>query len=103
MNTIPCEIIEDLLPSYKDKVLSDSVNEAVISHIKSCRKCSEKLEILERQIDESDWERVQKESAFLGRIKKSKHYIIGLIIGASIPIGAMVLFILYILIQSHIN
>ena len=103
MNTIPCEIIEDLLPSYKDNLLSDSVNEAVISHLKSCRECSDKFEILEHQIEESDLERVQKESAFLGKIKKSKHYIIGLIIGASIPIGAMVLFIIYVLIQSHIN
>lgn len=103
MNTIPCEIIEDLLPSYKDNLLSDSVNEAVISHLKSCNECSEKLKILECQIVEADRERVHKESVFLSKIKKSKHYIIGLIIGASIPIGAMVLFILYLLIQSHFN
>ena len=103
MNTIPCEIIEDLLPSYKDNLLSESVNEAVTYHLEHCPKCAAKLYALENQLKQDDMESSQKEFAFLNRIKKAKHYVIGIIIGASIPIGALILFLIYVQVQSHFN
>ena len=103
MNTIPCEIIEDLLPSYKDNLLSESVNEAVTCHLKHCPKCAAKLDALESRLMQDDMESSQKEVAFLNKIKKAKHYVIGIIIGASIPIGALILFLLYVQIRSHFN
>ena len=55
MNTIPCEIIEDLLPSYKDNLLSESVNEAVTYHLEHCPKCAAKLDALEKFFIEEDF------------------------------------------------
>ena len=44
-----------------------------------------------------------KENRFIQRIRRSRHYIIGMIIGASIPIGALLIFILYLVVMSRIG
>ena len=39
-----CDIVEDLLFSYNDGVLSNSSKELVDEHLKKCEKCKRKLE-----------------------------------------------------------
>ena len=39
-----CDIVEDLLFSYNDGVLSNSSKELVDEHLKKCEKCKKKLE-----------------------------------------------------------
>ena len=41
MNEIDCDVIQDLLPSYSDKVSSNSTNKIVEEHLESCSKCRE--------------------------------------------------------------
>lgn len=40
---MPCELIQDLLPSYHDKLTSDVTNEIVETHLGECSVCSEML------------------------------------------------------------
>ena len=101
MEKIACEIIEDLLPSYLDEVLSDSVKEAVESHLESCSGCRDRLEELRQQIGKEEQEQQKKGKQFLKKIKRRKYYLIGMLIGAAIPIGAFIIFVIDILILSY--
>ena len=96
MKNIPCEIIEDLLPSFKDEVLSDSVREAVQNHIDNCPNCRHKFEEIEQHIAKEELEQTEKDKKFMIRIKRAKYYLIGVLIGAAIPIGALITFIIYV-------
>ncbi len=102
MNNIPSEVIEDLLPLYRDDVLSGEVRELVKKRLEGSGELREKLDALEseriRETEHTD----RMEKNFLAGIRRSRHYIIGIVIGALIPIGALLLFILYVLIMSRI-
>lgn len=41
---LPCEVVRDLLPSYKDGLTSEITNEAVEAHLAGCEACSQTLE-----------------------------------------------------------
>ena len=74
MNNIPCEIIQDLLPSYVDGLTNDVTNAAIEEHVESCEKCRQILEGMrdgiEKQYvpDDSD----KKEIDFLKKNKKER-------------------------------
>ncbi len=40
---MPCELIQDLLPSYHDKLTSDTTNQIVEEHLSECDVCSDIL------------------------------------------------------------
>ncbi|CBK75446.1 hypothetical protein CIY_29070 [Butyrivibrio fibrisolvens 16/4] len=99
-NNIPCKIVEDLLPSYIDEILSNEVSESVQIHLNSCEKCRIKLSDIKLELAEGKIQNQQKDAAFIKGIKKYKHYVIGMAIGAGIPIGALLLFILWVMVIS---
>ncbi len=103
MNNIPSEIIEDLLPLYRDDVLSESIREVVEKHLETSEEARKKLTELQKQSSMEQEESELKENKFIQRIRISRHYIIGMIIGASIPIGALLIFILYVVVMSRIG
>ena len=103
MNNIPSEIIEDLLPLYRDDVLSESIREIVEKHLETSEEARKKLSELQKQSSIEREECGLKENRFIQRIQRSRHYIIGMIIGASIPIGALLIFILYLVVMSRIG
>ena len=37
--SLPCDIVQDLLPSYVDGILSDTSTCAVAKHLQSCKAC----------------------------------------------------------------
>lgn len=39
MEKLPCEIVQDLLPSYTDGLTSEKTNQAVSSHLETCESC----------------------------------------------------------------
>lgn len=41
MKELPCEIVQDLLPSYVDELTSPVTNEAVQTHLETCPLCRE--------------------------------------------------------------
>lgn len=50
MSEINCNVIEDLLPLYKDDVLSEDSKKLVEGHISSCSSCMNSLERLNTEI-----------------------------------------------------
>lgn len=50
MNKIPCDIIKDLLPLYKDHVCSEKTMELVENHLPECESCREYLEAMEAEL-----------------------------------------------------
>lgn len=96
-NNISCRIIEDLLPSYKDGILTDSVKDAVEYHLNNCKYCRNKLEEIESVLNDARNESSKRDEKFISGIRMYKHYLIGITIGAGIPIGLFLIFVLYIL------
>lgn len=45
MKLIDCDIIQDLLPSYNDKISSKSTNDLVEEHLQKCENCRMVLKI----------------------------------------------------------
>ena len=44
MSKIPCEMIQDLLPSYIDELTSDVTNREVKMHLGECEQCKHVFE-----------------------------------------------------------
>ena len=65
-----CDIVEDLLFSYNDGVLSNSSKELVDEHLKKCEKCKKKLEEIIQENNEHNQKNQIKEIDFFKRIKK---------------------------------
>lgn len=63
-----CKIIQELFPNYIEKLTSKEVNEYIESHIKECEECSQKLDIMQKEI------KVDKEKNFKRDTKYLKKY-----------------------------
>lgn len=71
MSKIPCEMIQDLLPSYIDELTSDVTNREIETHMMECKQCKNVLEQMKAP-DMEDTEKEVKEIDFLKKTKK-KH------------------------------
>ena len=63
-----CEIVQDLLFSYNDGVLSKSSIELVENHLKDCKVCQDKLK--EIQLDNKKNKEKKKEVDYLKNVRK---------------------------------
>lgn len=78
---VDCEIIQDLLPSYSDKVSSNSTNNLVERHMKKCKECSLMLKNMDKDIDDVKFLKNQDEQIdFLKGYRKNKIKMIILVI-----------------------
>lgn len=68
---LDCSIVQDLLPSYIEKLTSDVTNQAVEEHISSCEQCQEMLNIMRVEIS-TQKTAPQKELKFLKKIKLTR-------------------------------
>ncbi len=68
MSKIPCEMIQDLLPSYIDELTSDVTNREVEAHMMECDQCKKVLE----QMQTPDMETIEKEIKEIDFLKKTK-------------------------------
>lgn len=50
MNKIPCDVIRDLLPLYKDDVCSENTKNLIEEHLPECEECREYLEALDMDL-----------------------------------------------------
>lgn len=92
-----CEIVQDLLFSYNDGVLSNSSKELVEEHLKDCSECNEKLK--EIKLDNKK-ENKKQEVDYLkkvnGKLKRRKRLmIISIILVAIIIIFNIAVFVNY--------
>ena len=72
MKQIDCDVIQDLLPSYSDKVSSDATNKLVEEHLKTCKKCSVALKNMNKDIDTEIVENQDEQIDYLKKYKKNK-------------------------------
>ena len=99
-NEITCGICQDLMPSYRDGLLSDDVRLAVENHISNCEACKAYLDELKNRSSQTDSDDREKEKAFIKKAKTANYYMIGILIGAMIPIGLLAAFVIYVIILS---
>ena len=97
---ITCGICEDLLLSYCDGLLSDEVCEAVEHHLSECESCRGYLEELKKHLAEGDRIDKEKEKVFINKARTGNYYMIGLFIGALIPIGVLVIVVIKLILLS---
>nr|MBP3598380.1 DUF4825 domain-containing protein [Eubacterium sp.] len=82
---IPCEIIQDLMPSYVDGVSSKVSNEAIEEHVRECRECASVLADMqapeERVVEQEEQKR---EIDFLKKVKKRNRVIISGVVALAV-------------------
>lgn len=79
MHKLSCNVVRDLLPSYIEKITSNSTNKEIESHLDDCRECSEILRNMtggEKSFNENS----EKEINYLKKIScKTKSIIVSII------------------------
>lgn len=81
MSKIPCEVIQDLLPSYIDELTSDVTNEEIENHLNDCENCSEVLRSMkapEMTVESNE------EKAEINFLKKTKSGVMKAIVGCMV-------------------
>ena len=71
MKTIPCEVVQDLLPSYIDGLTSDVTNKTIEDHLAGCEKCSSVLAAMKGDVPEEPVSKPE-EKAELDFLKKNR-------------------------------
>lgn len=70
---ITCDIIEDLLPSYVDGILSDDSKALVDEHLKTCEKCRKNLNYMQKNEEhllENEYQETAEAKNALLKIKR---------------------------------
>lgn len=70
MEKLPCEIVQDLLPSYADGLTSEKTNVAVSDHLETCEGCRETYRRMKEPEKSSPQE--EKEIDFLKKARKKR-------------------------------
>lgn len=81
-NRLPCEIVQDLLPSYVDGLTNEVTNQAVESHVQTCKKCRQCLKDMNVVIEPEISEYEEKEIDFLKKTKRRHRRILGISVAA---------------------
>lgn len=90
MKSIDCDIIQDLLPSYNDKISSTSTNNLVEEHLKECENCKMVLKNMNKSVNtEILNDEVEQINYLKGYKKKRKLLIILSIILTIVVLGAV--------------
>lgn len=95
MKQVNCNIIQDLLPSYIERLTSEQSNQAIEKHINNCSECSKYLNELRQDIapqadlpDEIDYLKKIK-----SKMKRSKYISLGILsLALVISMGAFLRF-----------
>ncbi len=77
-NKLPCEIVEDLLPSYVDGLTNEVTNQAVELHVQTCSKCKKSLENMGSSMEQENCLYEEKEIDFLKKAKRKHRRILGI-------------------------
>lgn len=61
MSEITCSIIQDLLPIYKEEIVSEDTRQLVEKHLETCELCRKELEMMDTEIDDTRYAPTEKE------------------------------------------
>lgn len=92
MSKIPCEVIQDLLPSYIDELTSSVTNEEIRNHLNDCENCSEILRSMQAPEITVESEEEKAEIDFLKKTKNGVLKAIALCVVAAVLVIVGVLF-----------
>lgn len=67
---IPCEMVQDILPLYIDKLTSEVTNREIEEHLADCETCSESKKRLGTTLEEESKRRQQEEKQEIDYLKK---------------------------------
>lgn len=103
-NRLPCEVVQDLLPSYVDGLTSEVTNEMVGSHMESCDNCRHIWERMQ-ETDQAQTDVTQEEEREIDFLKKTRRRTrrkIAASVSLAILFVAAVLFIRFYCVGSRI-
>lgn len=83
--TLKCEIVRDLLPSYIDGLTSEGTNKAIEEHLATCEDCRKVLDSMKEPAPEK--EENNKEVDYLKKVRKHTKKMVALAICIVLVIG----------------
>lgn len=89
MKKLECEVIQDLLPSYVDKISSNATNKIVEEHIEKCTKCKNNLNNMVKEVDVKLTKNKEERINYLKGYKKRRQLLIVVSILITIAILAI--------------
>lgn len=80
--SLPCDIVQDLLPSYVDGILSDTSTCAVAKHLQSCKACHNMYDdMVTDELCQDNADQQEKEIDYLKKVRsKTKHFTLAAIL-----------------------
>lgn len=76
MKYLECDIIQDLLPSFSDKISSKATNKLVEEHLKQCENCKTVLESMNKEIEVSYADNQDEKIDYLKGYKKKRKVLV---------------------------
>lgn len=79
---LPCDIVQDLLPSYVDGILSNTSTCAVAKHLQSCKACHDMYDdMVTDELHQDNADQQEKEIDYLKKVRsKTKHFTLAAIL-----------------------
>ena len=97
--SLPCDIVQDLLPSYVDGILSDTGTSAVANHLQFCKSCQDIYNSMITDVPhQHNADQQEKEIDYLKKVRsKTRHFtvtaiLIAVLLAAS---GTAVYFLIF--------
>lgn len=89
-SSLPCDIVQDLLPSYADGILSDTGTAAVAKHLQSCEHCHDIYHaMVNDEPHKATSDQQEKEIDYLKKVRsKTRHFTITAILIAVLLAGS---------------
>lgn len=80
--SLPCDIVQDLLPSYVDGILSDTGTCAVAKHLQSCKACHDMYDdMVTDELRQNNADQQEKKIDYLKKVRsKTKHFTLAAIL-----------------------
>ena len=80
--SLPCDIVQDLLPSYVDGILSDTSTCAVAKHLQSCKTCHDMYDdMVTDELRQDNTDQQEKEIDYLKKVRsKTRHFTLAAIL-----------------------
>lgn len=99
---LPCEVVRDLLPSYIDNLTGEVTSGLIEEHLSECAPCSQVLDSMKEPYAEGVSEEDRKEIDFLKKTRRRTNKIICGSLLAAVAVTALVLFVKFFLIGTHV-
>ena len=103
MEKITCGIMQDLLPSYRDGLTGEGVTAMLGEHLAECVQCRQRYEEIKRQQEAAEREEASRGRSFGEKLRSIKYYIIGFVVGLTLPVFALALWFLLGTLESYIT